>query len=68
MTQSNSDYQSYLLRLWRPDDRTAWRILLEHIHSGERQSFPDLGNLFEFLEGQVEFQPPSKESWKALSQ
>jgi hypothetical protein len=49
MSQLHPQYQSYLLRLWRPDGRTGWRIVVENVNSGERHSFSDLEKLHEFL-------------------
>jgi hypothetical protein len=49
-----SEYQSYLLRLWRSGKSAAWRILLEQIGSGERWSFPDLESLLVFLQARTD--------------
>jgi hypothetical protein len=55
--RAQSDYLSYLLRLWRvSEDRGArrggeanWRASLESPHSGERVGFAELEELFDFL-------------------
>lgn len=53
MNESTTKYQSYLLRLWRPDRKAGWRIMVESVNSGERQTFTDLPSLVEFLETQT---------------
>lgn len=47
-------YQSYMLRLWRPSDDADWRIQLESVHSGERQSFSELSGMVQFLQAQIQ--------------
>jgi len=44
-------YQSYLLRLWRAryQGEWQWRASLESRHTGERQVFASLEQLFAFL-------------------
>jgi hypothetical protein len=59
-------YLSYLLRLWRVEDRgeapgvdeAVWRASLESAHTGEKKTFASMDDLFEFLRGQTG-QPPS---------
>jgi hypothetical protein len=58
MSQLHPHYQSYLLRLWRPDSRTGWRIVVENVNSGERRSFSDLGRLHAFLEARQQDDHP----------
>lgn len=53
MNLPTGQYQSYLLRLWRPDEQSAWRITLELVGSGERQSFSDLERLLTFLKDRM---------------
>jgi hypothetical protein len=49
-----SDYQSYLLRLWREnDEEKGWRASLESARTGERRGFADLNALFDFLQRQA---------------
>ncbi len=45
-----SDYQSYLLRLWRENDGEGdWRASLESPQTGERSGFASLGALFDHV-------------------
>jgi hypothetical protein len=45
-----SDYRSYLLRLWRVDDGGGdWRASLESAHTGERRGFATLDALFDHV-------------------
>ncbi|CAG0936382.1 hypothetical protein TFLX_05255 [Thermoflexales bacterium] len=48
-----TEYQSYLLRLWRSNKRHPWRAMLEQVGSEERHSFTDLEGLFAFLHAQT---------------
>ncbi len=52
--QSTSQYQSYLLRLWRADKEKTWRVMLEHVGSHERHGFADLEDLCAFLQKQMD--------------
>ena len=63
MTNDRPVYLSYLLRLWGVSDqnksqaiseRAAWRASLEDPHTGQRQGFASLDDLFEFLRAQIE--------------
>jgi hypothetical protein len=56
MDGKQSNYFSYLLRLWRedavpqcPDRKTIWLASLESSLTGERQGFASLDDLFAFL-------------------
>lgn len=49
MPPPRPDYHVYLLRLWRDDEATPWRIQAEDPHTGEVLAFPDLEDLFTFL-------------------
>ncbi len=49
MGQSQTEYQSYLLRLWRPGEEEPWRAMLEAVGNNERHSFGDLEDLVAFL-------------------
>jgi hypothetical protein len=55
MSNEQSDYFSYLLRLWRENDkeRTTWRASLEHSRTARRRVFPSLDDLFQYLEQQI---------------
>jgi hypothetical protein len=57
--QSNR-YQTYLLRLWRAQCQGTWqwRASLESRHTGERQLFSSLGQLFAFLGERCDSQTP----------
>ena len=47
------EYHVYLLRLWRDDESTPWRIQAEDPHTGEMFGFADLESLFAFLQRQT---------------
>ena len=47
-----SQYQSYLLRLWRAGEGKACRVMLEHVGSHERHGFANLEELCAFLREQ----------------
>jgi hypothetical protein len=51
MSDERDGYQAYLLRLWRvpSQGRWQWRASLESRHTGERQAFAGLEQLFAFL-------------------
>jgi hypothetical protein len=51
--QKKSNYLAYLLRLWREDKNTPWRVSIEDPHTGERRSFANLKALIAFLEEQA---------------
>ena len=52
--REQSDYQSYLLRLWREnDEEKGWRASLESSRTGERRGFARLDDLFRFLRRQT---------------
>lgn len=55
MSDQESSYLSYLLRLWRVNEagKSAWHASLEDIHTGRRLGFADLASLFAFLERRV---------------
>ena len=42
-------YHAYLLRLWRGDEGSPWRALLENPHTGEIIRFTSLAELFAYL-------------------
>lgn len=62
MSENTDDppYYAYMLRLWRSESqgRRQWRASLESPHTGERQLFSDLEQLFAFLSEQCESQAP----------
>lgn len=55
MSELRQPYLAYLLRLWQVWDegRVSWRASLENAHTGERQGFANLTELFSFLEKEV---------------
>jgi hypothetical protein len=44
------DYLAYLLRLWRDNQKQAWRATVQNPHTGERYTFASLPALLVFLE------------------
>ncbi len=62
MGPSRTEYQSYLLRLWRCGQTEPWRAMLENITGDERHSFPDLESLFAFIRAQTGQVPPGRKS------
>ena len=45
-----SDYQSYLLRLWRVNEgEDGWQVSLESTHMGERRGFSGLEAMLDYL-------------------
>ena len=49
-TGEQSDYQSYLLRLWRAKEgEEGWRASLESAQTGERKGFATLDALFDYV-------------------
>lgn len=51
MSNEPDAYQSYALRLWRAQcqGRWEWRASIESPHTGERQLFASLEQLYAFL-------------------
>ncbi|MFQ5435484.1 MAG: hypothetical protein ACE5FD_11465 [Anaerolineae bacterium] len=49
----STNYQAYLLRLWRDGEKQPWRALLENPHTGEQCGFANLEQLFAYLEEQT---------------
>ena len=60
MSDERDGYQAYLLRLWRVPykSRWQWRASLESRHTGERQLFGSLWQLFAFLGERCDSQTP----------
>ncbi len=48
-----SKYHVYLLRLWRDDESTPWRIQVKDPHTDEAFAFADLESLLAFLRRQT---------------
>jgi hypothetical protein len=55
MKQMQSNYHSYLLRIWRSSSAadTPWQIMLENPHTGERHGFNNFAEMVVFLETAV---------------
>ena len=62
MAKEQSDYLSYLLRLWRVNEegnlhrgaeQAVWRASLENLHTRQRQGFASLDELCDFLREQI---------------
>jgi hypothetical protein len=51
--RTESQYQSYLLRLWCVGEGKACRVMLERVDSHERRGFADLEELCAFLREQA---------------
>ena len=53
MEKYQSDYRSYLLRVWQEKGRegSLWRATMEEVMTGEQRHFASLEALFEYLEG-----------------
>ena len=49
---SSRKYHSYLLRIWREDDLTPWRIQIENPHTHEVIGFQNIEKLVCFLNEQ----------------
>jgi hypothetical protein len=63
-TGDQSDYQSYLLRLWRTrEGEEGWRASLESAQTGECKGFATLDALFDYVRSRtrVEFSECSRE-------
>lgn len=60
-------YFSYLLRMWRTGEKSAWRASLENPQTGERLGFGSLEMLFAFLAQRAHPAPDSnqEDSFKA---
>jgi hypothetical protein len=56
MRDRSDAYHSYMQRLWRThcNGKWQWRASLESPHTGERQLFASLGQLFTFLRERCE--------------
>jgi hypothetical protein len=54
VTERQRPYLAYLLRLWQIQDKgkIGWRASLENAHTGERQGFAGLAELFAFLQSE----------------
>jgi hypothetical protein len=59
MTTEQRRYLAYMLRLWQvsSDREPIWRTFLESPHTGERNGFASLDDLFDFLRAQAGARP-----------
>lgn len=63
MTEEETHYLSYLLRLWRDTDvENVWRASVESARPGERRCFAGLEDLFGFLQERTGSQPDAVET------
>ena len=53
MNSSATNYQAYLLRLWRDGPRNRWRASLQSTKAGDTQRFADVQALLAFLQDQT---------------
>jgi len=44
---------AYLLRLWRDDEHSPWRILIQNAKNNEQHNFVDLPGLIAYLEAVI---------------
>jgi hypothetical protein len=49
-----TNYQAYLIRLWREDEAAPWRGELVSPRTGDKQFFATADQLFAFLADQLE--------------
>jgi len=56
MSTQRPGYVAYLLRLWQAQDAEGlcWRASLQDVHTGQRQGFVSLENLYGFLRASLE--------------
>jgi hypothetical protein len=66
MKKEQSDYHSYLLRLWCTNsyEQTIWHFSLENPETGTRHTFSSLAECVEFLEEKLSQSLESAESKK----
>lgn len=59
MSEKQTTYLSYLLRLWRTPTpgKAAWRASLENPQTGERRGFASLDAMVAFLRQQIDLAP-----------
>jgi hypothetical protein len=55
MPQERRPYIAYLLRVWQVEGKEgpSWRASVEEAHTGERQGFASLEELFDFVREQT---------------
>lgn len=50
---SRTNYLAFLVRLWRSNETTEWRVLLHDPHSGQLLRFDSIDGLYVFLQTQL---------------
>ncbi len=53
MTRSETNYQAYLLRLWRDGPHNRWRASLQSTKTSDTQLFADVQGVIAFLQTQT---------------
>jgi hypothetical protein len=53
MDNTSRRYQAFLLRIWREDEQTPWRIQIENPHTREIIGFQNIEKLVSFLNEQA---------------
>lgn len=53
MNRSKTNYQAYLLRLWRDGPSNCWRASVQSTKASELQLFADVQSLLNFLRSQT---------------
>jgi hypothetical protein len=48
--EDSAEYQAFLLRVWREDNLSGWRVQLEDPHTGQSIGFSSMKQLYKFLE------------------
>ena len=61
MCAEQTNYRSFLLRLWQEGSHREWRAALQDVITGQRQHFATLEALLAFLHGQAQ---PNDPDWK----
>lgn len=51
--ERDGNYCAYLLRFWRDDANSPWRVVLIDSHTGEQHGFPSCADLYAFLDEQL---------------
>ncbi|MFZ0546948.1 MAG: hypothetical protein WAM60_15985 [Candidatus Promineifilaceae bacterium] len=54
MIEKDNNYHAYLLRLWRENEDSSWRVVLQDARTGQKISFTELDKLTAFLEDKIE--------------
>jgi len=54
MKIEKSDYHAFLLRLWRENGRSPWRASLDNPHTGEKETFSSIEQLWAHVQAQID--------------